>query len=63
MTQKWEYEVVYATGTFIDKWEDEKIDLEAYLNKKGKEGWQLVQGPSFNFNHCIFKRPLNSSTP
>jgi hypothetical protein len=40
-----------------DKWEGEKLTLEEYLNKKGQQGWQLVQGPTWNYCGCIFKRP------
>ena len=55
--QQWEYLIVEATGTFSYKWEGEKITLEEFLNKKGKEGWQLVQAPSYQRDSCIFKRP------
>jgi hypothetical protein len=53
---KWEYIVVYVTGILNDVWEGEIIHLEEYLNKKGKEGWELVQGPGRFYNCCIFKR-------
>lgn len=57
---KWEYIEVAPSGIWTNTWEGEKITLEEFLNKKGKEGWELVQGPSYNYNVCIFKRPLNS---
>jgi hypothetical protein len=60
MIQQWEYFVAYENGLLNEKWEGEKISLLNYLNKKGKEGWELVQGPSYNSQKCIFKRLLNS---
>jgi len=57
---QWEHLIVYATGAWTDKWEGETISLDDFLNKKGKEGWQLVQGPSYNHTSCIFKRPINN---
>lgn len=55
--QQWEYLCVYPTGTWDNIWEGEKIPLEQFLNKKGQQGWQLVQAPSYHYICCIFKRP------
>lgn len=56
---KWEYLVVDDEGAFNAKWEGEKITLIDFLNKKGKQGWELVQGPTHGFPQCIFKRLIN----
>jgi hypothetical protein len=56
--QQWQYQVIHPkVGWSTEKWEGESIGLELYLNKKGREGWELVQGPSHQYNCCIFKRP------
>lgn len=55
---KWEYQVIYQTGTFKILWEGENISLQAFLNKKGWDGWELVQGPTHLYPQCIFKRSL-----
>ena len=58
MIQKWEYLTVYQDGTITEKWEGEKISLQDFLNNKGRDGWELVQGPTYGYSMCIFKRPL-----
>lgn len=54
--QQWEYLCVSPSDSFTPRWEGEKITLEEFLNKKGQQGWQLIQGPSYQHSYCIFKR-------
>jgi hypothetical protein len=56
--QQWEYFISNDEGNFSIKYEGLKWDsLEHYLNEKGRQGWELVQGPTHAYNQCIFKRP------
>jgi hypothetical protein len=53
---KYEYEV-HSWDEDLDYYLDSNFDLEKYLNKKGKDGWQLVTyNIKGDFYHFVFMR-------
>lgn len=64
--EQWEYRYIVADRDEIFKINDtvvERTNLPAYLDKAGKEGWELVgicdEGAA-GYWRLIFKRPLNA---
>lgn len=51
--QQWEYLVVSGPGILSFK----KFDEVAFLNEKGKDGWELIQAPTYGTRDYYFKRP------
>jgi hypothetical protein len=59
--QKWEYLVEENSSTFSIKIAGVKWNSNLdYLNTRGKDGWQLIQGPTHGFSVYIFKRPITN---
>lgn len=58
-TQKWEYLKCVDTSTFSIKIDGIKYANEVkFLNEKGKDSWQLVQGPTHMYPNYYFKRSI-----